>query len=330
MKELKNENELVSIIVPVYRVETVLPRCIESLVKQTYRNLQIILVDDGSPDNCPNICDEYANKDNRICVIHQSNKGPAAARNAGLDVAKGHYIMCVDSDDLIHLDAINHMKTMLELYSASIVICNYQEFDKLSEIDYYSIPGQKEFSVITPEECLSHMFLVNEKICTPWAKMYKRNVFDNIRYPEDMFFGEDMYIAPKLLAKAEKIVLDKTVLYFYCQDGLSLVRSSYNPRKFGRIIATNEWVNFIKERYPSLLNEVIFRFTVNVLDECSKLMDEDQYKNLLIEMSCMLQNEYPCIKVNSFLSGKDKAKAFLIKNHHYIIYRLMRRMIGGQ
>src|SRR5574344_122915 len=118
-------NDLVSIIVPVYKVEPYLKRCLDIILNQTYKNIEIILVDDGSPDKCPQICDEYAKKDNRIIVIHQENGGLSAARNTGLDIAKGEYISFVDSDDWVHLQYIEVLLTSALKENADIIIGNH-------------------------------------------------------------------------------------------------------------------------------------------------------------------------------------------------------------
>ena len=322
-------DDLVSIIVPVYRVESVLRRCVDSILNQSYTNIEIILIDDGSPDSCPSICDEYAQTDSRIVVIHQKNKGPASARNAGLDIAKGNFIMCVDSDDLIHKDSVQHMVSLLKSHSADIIIVGYLEFNNSTKIDINQSLKDSDYIIISPAECLSYMFLNNEKICTPWAKMCARRVFENIRFPEDMSFGEDMYIAPKLFSKANKIILDKAMLYFYCQDGISLVRSSYNPKKFGRILATEEWLNFTEDNFPIIREQALYRYTANITDECSKLIDEKQYRQLLHKMSEMILCKYGSIKTNKYLSRKDKLKSFLIKKRFYNIYRVLRALSGG-
>lgn len=327
---MKINDNLVSIIVPVYKVEKVLNRCISSLINQTYEQIEIILIDDGSPDNCPSICEDYSKINERVTVIHQTNKGPAAARNAGIRAANGRYYMFVDSDDFIHEDAVLHMKKKLEAYSADIIISGFCEFVTEEEIDRVDYVNDSKVICMSPSECLSYMFIENEKICTPWAKLYDRKVFDGISYPEDMTFGEDMFVAHRLFSRAKKIILDEAILYYYCQNGASLVRSSYNEKKFGRIEATKEWLAFTEERYPQIVDEAIFRYTINIVDECSLLINEKKYRKLLIEMSNLLNDKYNFITKNKYLSMKDKLKTFLLRKRFYYIYRKMRVITRGE
>ena len=128
------ENQLISIIVPIYNVEKYLKQCIESIISQTYRNIEIILVDDGSPDNCGKICDEYSQKDKRIIVLHKENGGLSDARNKGIDIAKGDYLTFVDSDDFVNIDYIEKLYNSIKFNNTKLAQCGISKVDENNEI----------------------------------------------------------------------------------------------------------------------------------------------------------------------------------------------------
>ena len=172
----------ISVIVPVYKVEPYLSRCLDSIINQTYRNLEIILVDDGSPDRCGEICDEYARQDSRIRVIHKANGGLSDARNHGIDVAIGDYIAFVDSDDYIATDMYEKMLARLELDNSDMVVCNYYRFDEGSappKDGYIQLPDR----VLTQDEAFDFYLQIGGDYVSAWNKLYKRTIFDDLRYP---------------------------------------------------------------------------------------------------------------------------------------------------
>ena len=175
----------VSIIVPVYKVEKYLNRCVDSILAQTFTDFECILVDDGSPDGCPAICDEYAKKDNRIKVIHQENKGVSAARNAGLDMAKGEYILFVDSDDWIDESTVQSLLMISE--DADIIMCGFsieyedgttfQENSGNKKLEGSDILGEFILDNIRPEAC---------------GKLYRLELFSDTRFDETIKYAEDL------------------------------------------------------------------------------------------------------------------------------------------
>lgn len=209
---------LISIIVPVYKVELYLRRCLDSVVNQTYKNLEIILVDDGSPDNCPQICDEYAMKDNRIIVIHKENGGLSDARNAGLDICKGDFISFIDSDDWVEDDYIS---TLYELFSDDIDIAvgNFQQFSKDNR--FFSPEKQAE-GVFSSNKILDEILSHKTPYKLAWGKLFRKKLFKTIRFPlgkihEDEFTGYKPYCFSKYIACTDK------VLYHYLRRSDSIM-----------------------------------------------------------------------------------------------------------
>ena len=185
-------NRLVSVIVPIYKVEQYLTHCVNTIVNQSYSNLEIILVDDGSPDNCGKMCDEFASQDSRIKVIHKQNGGLSDARNAGIDVATGDYITFVDSDDYVMPNMIESLMKVIVNANADIVQCNYirSKNDFIGEPQHESSQSDK-FTVYFEDKMSA--YLKDNKINTVvWGKIYKRSLFNEIRNPvgrlhEDVF-----------------------------------------------------------------------------------------------------------------------------------------------
>lgn len=213
--------ELISIIVPIYKVEKYLRRCIDSIRYQTYSNIEIILVDDGSPDDCGMICDKYAEADSRIKVIHKKNGGLSSARNAGLDCSEGKYIGFVDSDDWIELDMYELLYKKLKENNAEISIIQHSFV-----IDENIVPEKHSGRtyVYNSQEAVK-LLLKDTKIKShAWDKLYKKEVFEHIRFPEGRYY-EDIFIMHNIFNLAEKIVFTDEIKYYYLQRENSIVAS---------------------------------------------------------------------------------------------------------
>lgn len=208
----------ISVIVPVYKVEPYLRQCLDSIVGQTYKNLEIILVDDGSPDRCGAICDEYAAGDERIKVIHKENGGLSSARNAALEIATGDYIGFVDSDDWVEPEMFKTLLHGLETTEADIAVCGrYEEYgDRRVTFEW------PEVRAMGREEALGEL-LKNEKLQNlVWDKLYRRELFEGIRFPEGKTF-EDMAVMHKLFLRSEKVACLPGAMYHYRQRVGSIV-----------------------------------------------------------------------------------------------------------
>lgn len=247
------KEELISVVIPVYKVENYLERCVDSILNQTYKNLEIILVDDGSPDSCPVICDSYKNKNNNIIVIHKTNGGLSDARNAGIDVASGSYLAFVDSDDYVESDYIECMYESIKKYNADIAICSYQ-----SVYENGRILKQKENvdCVLSPKDTLEKMLYQKDFNVSAWAKLYNINLFKSIRFPVGKIF-EDAYTTYKLVEKADKIAVNLQIKYNYMIRGNSILTSEFSEKKLLLIDAYNQMGDDILNKYPDLLSSVM-------------------------------------------------------------------------
>lgn len=219
---------LVSVIVPCYNVEQYLPKCIDSILNQTYQNLEVWLVDDGSPDRCGEICDEYAKKDARIKVIHKKNGGLADARNVALDVMTGEYVVCVDSDDYISPTHIEGLYFLIEKYGADVSVNTFCSFYEGSSPN--PSPKSAKDWVLDGLHATEMMFYQENFDNTAWGKMYKASLFDGIRYPKGLLF-EDLPTTYRLLLKANKVVFNDEQSYFYLLRSNSIEGAAFSPHK---------------------------------------------------------------------------------------------------
>jgi len=240
------EKPLISIIVPVYNVEAYLPKCLDSIINQTYENLEIIIVNDGSTDNSPQICEEYAKRYSRIKLLHKKNGGLSSARNAGLDIANGEYIGFVDSDDYIEKNMYLEMLTSLKEYSANLVICSY--FSD-GEIKY---PCEK--SMFVDVDFVFRLYLKDQIQAYAWNKLYSKDIFNDIRYADGILF-EDMDIFLPILRKAEKIVLLNDKLYHYIKRENSIINSIFNIKQVKCLDIIESHKGYLGGIYDNLIKE---------------------------------------------------------------------------
>ena len=193
----------VSIVIPIYNVEKYLKKCIDSIINQTYENLEIILVDDESPDNCPKICDDYKTIDSRIKVIHQKNQGLSGARNTGLKEATGKYIMFQDSDDTLENNSIEKLYQAIKKYNAKIVIGGrYYDFEDGSVVCKYKERFTKKYNFEEAIEEMNRFYYYDMSAC---GKMFEKELFHNIEFPIGKLC-EDYFIMYKLFEKAQFVI----------------------------------------------------------------------------------------------------------------------------
>lgn len=242
------EKPLVSVIIPIYKVEPYLCECVDSVINQTYKNLEIILVDDGSPDKCPEICDEYAQKDSRIKVIHKPNGGLSDARNAGIEVAKGEWISFVDSDDIVNNNFIEVLLNTAINNSCEIAVCGYNCFYEKKELNISNATtadSTHKCNLLIPIQVLKKQFK-SAKYVVIWNKLYKKVLFEsNIRFPKGRLH-EDEFTTYKLCIHASKIADISENLYYYRQRKGSITSVISEKHILDSIDAMNEKLCYIR------------------------------------------------------------------------------------
>ena len=245
------QSPCVSVIVPVYKVAAYLPRCVDSILAQTWRNLEIILVDDGSPDECGSICDVYAEKDPRIRVIHKENGGLSSARNAGLDTASGEYIGFVDSDDWIEPEMYARMLALMEKYDAKMVCAGRYDVDgRTGERSVGLCPEREE--CVSGETMAGRIFLWDHCDSSAWDKLYRRELFRQTRYPVGQVC-EDMPVTYRLALSAERIALcDRPFYNYFHRPGSITTTRGISDKTFHESRNTEIIYPYIRKNYPSL------------------------------------------------------------------------------
>ena len=263
---------LISIIVPIYQVEKYLEKCINSIIAQTYKNLEIILVDDGSTDSCPAICDRFQAEDSRIKIIHQENGGLSHARNVGLEHATGNFIGFVDSDDWIEPNMYEVLMSALQETGADIAVCNRQmetSDSKPVSIDTTSCKRK----LYSTEEALRTIIKGEGDIRNViWNKLYKRTVLSNISFPKGKIF-EDLLWTPLVIGNAKLIVCMDSLLYHYLNrtDSLSHNENLVIKRELDKVEMFRQRFVFIQDHFPDLKKLAIHKFQESCYREFIKI-----------------------------------------------------------
>lgn len=246
----------VSIIVPIYNVEKYLERCIDSIINQTYKNLEIILIDDGSTDKCRNICENYKEKDSRIIVDHKENGGLSTARNRGLDISTGKYILFVDSDDYICDTMIEELLKLLLKYNADIAHCNFKIVDEFGNNMNDKHKDLYDENLMNSYETI-YSYIVDYRVkVMAWNKLYRRELFDYIRF-KDGYVYEDEIIFPEIISKSELNITTNKKLYFYTYNNNSITKTDFNESKLkSKKYLCDFLEKFYLENYEDLMYHV--------------------------------------------------------------------------
>ena len=242
-------HDLISVIIPVYKVEKYLCRCVDSVLEQTYTNMEIILVDDGSPDNCPVMCDEYARQDSRVKVIHQENAGLSGARNAGIDMAQGQWLAFVDSDDYLAADFLERLYQACVDTGSSLSVCRW-EYVRGETIPEH---GTGETRVYTGREMLANLYVPDGAyFVVAWNKLYRKELFEDIRYPLGRIH-EDEATTYRIYDKVKKAAYVDRSLYGYFVTPVSITRG-FNPKRMDWVTAVAERLDFFEQKgYAELM-----------------------------------------------------------------------------
>lgn len=316
-------DKLVSVVVPVYKVEKYLSRCIDSILSQTYSNLEVILVDDGSPDRCGSICDDYAQKDGRIRVIHKANEGLSRARNTGIMESEGEYIAFVDSDDCIHVNYIEHLYRMCENYNARISQCGFTRVTKKAgDIRHSPVPDY-EVKLYESRDILKRLYTPdNIELDVVWNKLYRRELFQYAVFPEGRIY-EDFATTYKLYYVAEKIAVTKEPLYYYFMSESSITRRGFYPQKFDFILTYEERLEFFRnysewEIFRDTLYSYFFaliRFYYICRKNCREMKEKQR------ELREKIRRTYRELKKEKRISHISKLKVIIAHYLPVVYYR---------
>lgn len=329
MEEKVIENELISVIVPIYNVEKYLEKCVNSILKQTYVNLEIILVDDGSPDKCPEICDMLEKRDDRIKVVHQQNGGLSKARNAGIDMAKGAYLVFVDSDDTVEYELIEKLYKCLKKYDCKMAACGRKYIFEDGKIICRVSEGID--TVYEFEDAIKEMNTYRLFDMSAWAKIYAKELFSTIRFPEGKL-SEDYFVMYKLIDLAHRVGYISAPLYNYLQRTSSISRNKKINHDF--IEAAEMQMNYLDDKYPDLklishtafasANLTVYDFYLKNRVKCPKEKREKFRKN--VQDNVKYINDNVNISLAKKVQFKLFMKSFLLYNIIFKAYRKLRRV----
>lgn len=308
-KGVEKMNDKISIIVPIYNVEKYLEECIKSLVNQTYDNLEIILVDDGSPDKCGEICDRWEKMDDRIQVYHKKNGGLSDARNWGLKFATGKYVAFVDSDDYVEKNTYESAIKSIKEENAQIFIMGraylYGNEKEIKKIKHTRM-------VMNNEEALDRMNSLKYYDVAAWDKVCERVLFKNIEFPIGKL-SEDWYTMYKILDRASKIVYDSNPLYVYRQRNCSITHSDNIKINEDPMYASEEVWKFIRKKYPNIEPNAIARYVYAAIGVYNNLLvykrnSLDERKKILLNIN----KNYKVVRKNSDIGFARRVQLILI------------------
>lgn len=307
---------MISVIVPIYNVEKYLPRCIESILEQSYGDYELILVDDGSSDSSGKICDDYAKIDRRIRVFHKKNGGVSDARNCGLDNSKGEYICFVDSDDAVGKD---YLRIMYEMHQEANVDISIVSFDVKFDDNKCSEEFQDNRCILGGEEAFHEMLLVEKFSWSPWGKLYKRKMFEGKRFPKGYVY-DDFYTIPYIIGESRFCAYSDSIQYHYYQQHGSLTHTMSLERLRMWGMGVDKLMAFTCSRYPRD-KKIVEKMLINgIFDVClDYLLDSIEYNAASKE----IKNKYSmylksALKYHDIcLKRKMNIILFLISHSYY-------------
>ncbi|NLJ70762.1 MAG: glycosyltransferase family 2 protein [Clostridiaceae bacterium] len=319
---MRNDSELISIIVPVYNVEHYINNCVDSIMSQLYRNIEIILVNDGSTDKSGEICDTLKKKDERIKVIHKINGGLSDARNVGIDISLGKYIMFVDSDDYIPDYSVAYLYKLVKENNSDISIGKLRMTKNMNSEGKL---GNGRICIYNNKEAIGQMLYANLFSTSAPAKLYVKRLFDNIRFPVGKLH-EDLYTIYKVIDKSQKIVYGDEFVYFYYRRTGSITGSEFSVKRLDAIEALNQLTTDIditeygiKNAYSSQVLDIIFSYlctdiSISDIREYGlwSMVKENRANVLLDNQVC---NRIKGFALLSFLGLKNTIK---ILKYHYM------------
>ncbi|WP_342985836.1 glycosyltransferase family 2 protein [Clostridium saudiense] len=296
---------LISIIIPIYNMEKYLDKCINSVINQTYKNIEILLINDGSTDSSIEICNRYKLRDKRIKVINTDNRGVAEARNIGIELAKGDFIGFVDSDDYIELNMFEKLFDLVNKNQCDMAICGYFIEDERNRIIKVGDP-KNEVNIFNTEEAMKALINNGNYTSFPVDKLYRKSLFNDIKYPKGKIY-EDADTTYKLIHKCKRVIYDPEPLYHYVQRSNS-ISHSFRPEMMYRLEIDKNLTEFIKVNYPMLIKDVYpiwYRTNIQLLISMylSKYEDDELYKYIIDNIR---KNIVYILKERNIINYKEK------------------------
>ena len=309
-------NPIISIVLPVYNVKEYLEKCVDAVCNQTYTNLEIILVDDGSTDGSGQLCDELQKKDARIKVIHKVNGGLSDARNAGTLQATGEYISYIDSDDYVKTTYVEYLYTLIKKYDCKMSLCTHivsHENGRNDEI------GDGTDEVLTAEKCLERMLYHDVIDTSAWAKLYHIDLAKKFLYPKGKLF-EDIGNTYKFFIESGKIACGYEPQYYYMIRSNSIVTSSFNMKKLDLLEMTDQMAEAVEKKYPNLKNAVMRRRVYARFSTLNQMKNTNDHVDVRNELIKFIKEHQVGLMKNDRVPKRDKV-AILLLALGYPVYK---------
>lgn len=313
---------MIDVIIPVYNVENYIERCVNSLLNQTYMDYRILLIDDDSTDNSGKICNELAERNEKVIFYSIENKGIAAARNFGLQISTADIITFVDSDDFVDAKYLERLLKAMEKADADLLISGLTDVWDSTQI---KVPDENEI-IETPKrgEVIRRIFAQEVIDVSPCAKLYKRKLFDNIKYPEGEIY-EDMKVIIKLLEAADKIAVTSYSGYYYYQRSGSIMHSEMSRDRVTLMETMEKYVGYVKERYPEAADAVKMRYIRCGFHVMNRAMFASEYKEYAMKLRETLCNNRGYILKSGNFKSHEKIAVILLG----INVNLYKMMLGS-
>ena len=316
----------ISVILPVFNVEKYLNKCIDSILNQTFKYFELIIINDGSTDNSGTICNNYFKSDSRIKVINQENLGLSVARNKGIDLAKGKYITFIDSDDYIDSKYFEILYTIIEKNNADIVMCNKIDFKENESKEELNIKNYNE-KIISKEEAYKEMLIGKKIYIYAWAKLYKTSILRKNKFSVGKIY-EDLYIINDLIEAAKKIVMTNYNGYYYLKRKNSITNEKFKFQHLDLLEASKKFTNFTLKNYPKLKNYI----TKSYIEGNFVIYKKIEFNKNFKKEYCSIRKEILKYKKEIFrsklYSKKEKFQTFLLlfgNTPYKIFYKIYKK-----
>ncbi|WP_455765228.1 glycosyltransferase family 2 protein [Gemmiger formicilis] len=315
---------MISVVVPIYNVAQYLPDCVKSIFAQDVTDMEVILVDDGSTDNSGALCDRYAKIYSNVKVIHQKNAGLSAARNTGIEAAKGGLITFVDSDDMLADGFISTALELAKIYQADFIAFSHVRCEAETQWPMKCPSQSEDCKPRVYDERVQKMqkFLIGTEIgTTAWAKVYRRELFETIRYPVGKYH-EDVFTTYKAVDKAKRVVTTSQVGYLYRKSPNSITTSGFSPKRLDSVEGKLQQLAFIQENYPGLQKEAETG-VIYACNQCMMLMAQAKYKNKeILDNFQALYRKYGKVYLSAPVSAKGKVLASIAMVNVWLAHSL--------
>lgn len=311
----------ISVIIPVFNGERYLDRCVDSIMNQTYENLEIVLIDDGSNDSTPQMCDRYQEIDGRVKVVHKANSGLSGARNEGIKAASGEFVTFIDSDDFVLTDYVNYLYSLIVKYSVDLAVCCHTVVCRNGR---RIACGGGEETAFSSKDALENMLYHDRVDLSVWGKLYRRSLFDGIEYPYGKYF-EDAGTTFKLIDKAGRIAYGPERKYEYILRHDSLISDKYTARKLDLLEMTDRMALYISDKYPDLSDATLRRRVYSRFSTLNQMVFEAGCAEERKEILTFIRKHGKAVYANPKTPSRDKIALNILK-FGYPLYSIVWKM----